>query len=528
MSALPDPWGKSIAVETIRGVPFRMYTDRPRRIADLLAYADRWGARPYILQDDRALTYAELRGLVAGKARVLAALGVGRGDRVFLMGWNGPEWAVNFWACLRLGAVPVLTNAWWSAPELADGLDRLRPKLLLADRHAAPKAPAGQACGPWEMAPSADPDAPVGDDAPRDEEDPAFVIFTSGSEGKPKAVVMPQRALLANLQMLLHITRRLPHQVDETTGETSLHTGPLFHIGGGQTLMRALMVGDTLVMPGGRFDPGRLLDLIEKHRITRWSAVPTMVSRLLEHPDLPNRDVSSLHSVTLGGAPVHAELLRRIAEGLPAVHARIPTGYGLTENGGQATAASGADVAAAPGCCGKPLPLTELKFLPRDGMPDAEILIRAPTQMTGYVDTESPIDAEGWLHTGDLGRLDGNGQLWITGRCKDLIIRGGENIAPAAVERALMALPGISEAAVFGVPHPDLGEEVVAVVTAEGAPTPEQLQAQLRGHLASFAVPSRWWIRTDPLPVNQTGKVDKPALKAELRARSAPAEPVAS
>lgn len=516
MSALPDPWGRTTAIETIRGIPFRMYTDRPRRIEDLLRYADRWGSRPYIIQDDRHLAYGELPGLVAGKALVLADAGVGFGDRVFLMGWNGPEWAVNFWACQRLGAVPVLTNAWWTAAELADGIARLRPKLLLADRHALPKAPAGQACGSWELAPPAAPDVQPGDDAARDEEDPAVVIFTSGSEGKPKAVVMSHRALLANLQMLLHITRRLPHQVDEATGETALHTGPLFHIGGGQTLMRALMVGDMLVMPGGRFDPGKVLALIGQHRISRWSAVPTMVSRVLDHPDLSKHDVSTLRSVTLGGAPVHAELLRRIADGLPAVQARIPTGYGLTENGGQATAASGADVAAAPGCCGKPLPLTELRFLPRAGMPDAEILIRAPTQMTGYVDAESPIDAEGWLHTGDLGRLDENGQLWITGRCKDLIIRGGENIAPAAVERALMALPGVVEAAVFGVPHPDLGEEVMAVVVAEGDPAPDGLKAQLRGSLASFAVPSRWWIRREPLPVNQTGKVDKVALKAEL------------
>ena len=529
MSAPSARWGKAIAVETVRGAPFRMYTDRPHRIEDLLVFADRWGTRPYIIQEERALRYGELRGLVAGKAGTLAALGVGRGDRVFLMGWNGPEWAVNFWACLRLGAVPVLTNAWWSAAELADGIGRLGPKLLLADRHAVTKAPAGQACGPWELSPPADPDAPLPDDGPREEEDPAFVIFTSGSEGKPKAVVMPHRALLANLQMLLHITRRLPNQVDETTGEIALHTGPLFHIGGGQTLMRAMMVGDTLVMPAGRFDPGRMLELIETHRVTRWSAVPTMVSRLLEHPDLPKRDVSTLRSVTLGGAPVHAELLRRIAEGLPSVQARIPTGYGLTENGGQATAASGADVAAAPGCCGKPLPLTELKLVPRDGMPDAEILIRAPTQMTCYFGADaSPIDAEGWLHTGDLGRIDEGGQLWITGRCKDLIIRGGENIAPAAVERALMALPGVTEAAVFGVPHPDLGEEVMAVVVVEGSATAEDLQAGLRGSLASFAVPSRWWIRSEALPVNQTGKVDKVALKAELRARSAPAQAVAS
>jgi acyl-CoA synthetase (AMP-forming)/AMP-acid ligase II len=528
MSALPDPWGRTSAVERIRGVPFRMYTDRPRRIEDLLRYADRWGARPYIIQDARAITYAALPGLVAGKAMLLAGLGVGRDERVMLMGWNGPEWAVNFWACLRLGAVPVLANAWWSAPNLVDALDRLQPKLLLADRTAAAKAPPGQACGPWELAPPGNAAAPLGDGAPRDEEDAAFIIFTSGSEGRPKAVVMPHRALLANLQMLLHITRRLPHQVEDATGETALHTGPLFHIGGGQTLMRALMVGDTLVMPAGRFDAGKMLALIERHAVSRWSAVPTMVARLLDHPDLAQRDVSSLRSVTLGGAPVHAELLGRIAKGLPAVEARIPTGYGLTENGGQATAASGADVAAAPGCCGKPLPLTELKLVPRPGLPDAEILVRAPTQMTGYFGTEtSSIDAEGWLHTGDLGRIDENGQLWITGRSKELIIRGGENIAPAAVERALMALPCVAEAAVFGVPHPDLGEEVMAVVVAEGAPSAAALQAQLRGSLASFAVPSRWWIRVEPLPVNQTGKVDKVALKAELRERNVSAEAAA-
>ena len=534
MSVQPAVWGKAIAVETIRGIPYRMYTERPRRIEDLLGFADRWGARPYIIQGERAIAHGALRGLVAGKARALAEAGAGLGDRVFIMGWNGPEWAVNFWACLTLGAVPVLANAWWSAAELADALDRVAPRLTLADPAAAAKLPPGRASAAWELAPPADPDAaaPRADAeaaAPRDEEAPALVIFTSGSEGKPKVVVLSHRALLANLQMLLHITRRLPHQVHDAAGEIALHTGPLFHIGGGQTLMRTVMVGDTLVMPAGRFEPGRTLELIERHRISRWSAVPTMVSRLLDHPDLAWRDVRTLRALTMGGAPVHAELLRRVAAGLPGVQARVPTGYGLTENGGQATAASGEDVAAAPGCCGKPLPLTELKLVPRPGLPDAEILIRAPTQMSGYLGAESsPIDAEGWLLTGDLGRIDANGQLWITGRAKELIIRGGENIAPAAVERALMALPGIIEAAVFGMPHPDLGEEVMAVVVAEDAPAPAQLRALLQGSLASFALPSRWWIRREPLPVNQTGKVDKVTLRAEARAMMAPADAAAS
>ena len=152
-------------------------------------------------------------------------------------------------------------------------------------------------------------------------------------------------------------------------------------------------------------------------------------------------------------------------------------------------------------------------------MPDGEILLRSPTQMTGYYGLdESPIDREGWLHTGDLGRVDDDGHLWITGRRKDMIIRGGENIAPAAVERALMDIPGVTEAVVFGVPHADLGEEVMAVVVVEGETSPDRLQEQLRTSLASFAVPSRWSLRRETLPMNLTGKVDKAALKAEARA----------
>ena len=157
-------------------------------------------------------------------------------------------------------------------------------------------------------------------------------------------------------------------------------------------------------------------------------------------------------------------------------------------------------------------------------MPDGEILLRSPTQMTGYYGVDqSPIDREGWLHTGDLGRLDDKGNLWITGRCKDMIIRGGENIAPVAVERALMTISGVNEAVVFGVPHADLGEEVMAVVVVDGDLTAQQLQEQLRGKVASFAVPSRWRLQKDPLPTNHTGKVDKTAISATgpRRARAA-------
>jgi acyl-CoA synthetase (AMP-forming)/AMP-acid ligase II len=160
-------------------------------------------------------------------------------------------------------------------------------------------------------------------------------------------------------------------------------------------------------------------------------------------------------------------------------------------------------------------------------MPDGEILLRSPTQMTGYYGLDqSPIDKDGWLHTGDLGRLDDAGNLWITGRCKDMIIRGGENIAPVAVERALMTISGVNEAVVFGVPHADLGEEVMAVVVVEGGLTASRLQEQLRGKVASFSVPSRWRLQQDPLPTNHTGKVDKAAIRAQVRAELTPQQAV--
>jgi acyl-CoA synthetase (AMP-forming)/AMP-acid ligase II len=319
--------------------------------------------------------------------------------------------------------------------------------------------------------------------------------------------------------MTLHITRKLPHQLDGSSHDVTLITGPLFHVGQMQTLLRAAVVGDTLVLSGGRYDPAEVLELIERHKINRWPAVPTMVSRLLDHPDVSKRDLTSLRSISIGGAPVHAELMQRMRNSLPSVSPRVPTGYGLTENGGQATAASGSEKPELLGSTGRPLPCVEVKFLPHDGLPDGEILLRSPTQMQGYFGLEeSPIDEDGWLHTGDLGRLDDHGCLWITGRCKDMIIRGGENIAPVAVERELMTIPGVVEAAVFGVPHADLGEEVMAVVVTDRDLTAEDLKGFIKSKVSSFAVPSRWRTQRDPLPTNPTGKVDKIALSAEFRA----------
>lgn len=513
-------WGGDIAREEIGGVPFEVYTQRPYRVESLLSYAKRWGDRPHIIQGERVVTFNELRSMSASKAQELSALGIKQGDHVLLLGWNSADWIANFWAALEVGAVPVLGNAWWSDSELLDALTLLRPAITLADARAQGRMPEGWRCGPWE--PASDwRDTPLSNEhlfASDDENAPAAVIFTSGTSGRAKAVVLSHRALLAGLQKLLHVTRRMPHQIDESFTDVGLHTGPLFHIGGIQTLLRAVTVGGTLIMPSAKFDPGEALELIERYQVSRWSAVPTMISRLLEHPDVHKRDLSSLRSLTLGGAPVYSELLKRVRDGLPGVQPRIATGYGLSENGGQATAASGKETIERPGASGRALPCVEVKIAARPGFPDGEILIRAPTQMSGYYGSEeSPIDQNGWLHTGDLGYLDDDGYLWITGRCKDVIIRGGENISPVAVEEALGEIPGVAEAAVFGVPHPDLGEEVMAVVVVSGVLTAEQIQQSLKQKIASFSVPSRWRIQSTPLPTNPSGKVDKPLLIQQER-----------
>ena len=176
-------WGDQIAVEVVNGVPYRMYTERPRRVEDLLAFAGRWDTRPHIIQGDRIVTFDEMQKAVLAKVAELSGLGVKRGEHVFILGWNSPEWVVNFWACLCVGAVPVLANTWWSAAEVTKGLAVLEPVLTLADGPAAAKMPAGSRCGRWAVTPEHKPDTDTTSESKSDEEETAVIIFTSGTSG---------------------------------------------------------------------------------------------------------------------------------------------------------------------------------------------------------------------------------------------------------------------------------------------------------------------------------------------------------
>lgn len=514
-------WGTDITNLDVDGRVYRIYEQRPRRLTEVLELSSRWGDRPYIVQGNRVLSFGEFLAAVERRRRDLLIRGVRPGDRIAVLGWNSPEWIINFWAVTAVRGVAVLMNAWWSRTELNEALRTTDPALVLAEEKLRSKVEGEYMLAPWSDPNDPEDAASLGETVEEgDENDEAVVIFTSGTSGSPKAVVLSNRALLAGLQMLLHITRRLPHQVDSDVGEAALHTGPMFHVGGVQTLLRAVCVGDTLVMPEGKFDPAEALRLIEMWHVRRWSAVPTMLTRVVEHPDAQTRDVSTLRSLTVGGAAAHPELLERIRTGLTGVKPRIATGFGLTENGGQAVAASGKDTVAKPGSTGRALPCVEIRIAEAPEGTDGEIQLRSPTQMSRYLGASAdPIDNEGWLSTGDLGKLDDEGYLWITGRSKDMIIRGGENVAPAAIERALLQLPEIDDAVVFGIPDTDLGETVAAVVVTNSDLDYGDVRNQLYGVLASFAIPQYWLSQSEPFQENHAGKVERATVIDSARLR---------
>jgi long-chain acyl-CoA synthetase len=504
-------WGTDIVEGRVNGHPCRMYAERPRAMSELLTDAERWGDRPFLVQGERRLTGVQHTQAVARVADALRRLGLGRGDRVLLQGFNHIEWLVAFWAIHCVGATAVLANAWWSAEETAYALELVQPALVVAEQQSS--------SGPQHLL-FGDLRAIVDDDRtavlkidPVNEEAPAVVIFSSGTTGKAKGVVMSHRSVIANIHSLMRMTGRLPSALDAShAGTVSLVTMPLFHLGGMQISIMTMLSGGKVVFPQGRFDPEQVLRLIQDEKVRAWGSVPTMVARVIQHERFADYDVGSVSSVQMGGAAIPHELRALVQNSFPNCRQRVGSMYGLTEAGGVLAAGSGRDIEGRPGCVGRALPSVEIRIANGDAKGVGEIMARTPTAVSGYLGETTPItDAEGWIASGDLGRLDEDGLLYVVGRSKDIIIRGGENVASLHVERCLRTHPDVVEVAVVPLPHPDLGEEVgAAVVLRAGAvPSVDGLRTHAALQLAKFEIPSRWWLRFEPLPTNATGKVVK-------------------
>jgi len=434
--------------------------------------------------------------------------------------------------------VAVGLNGWWVRDEILSGLEDCDPSVLIADRRrlerikdASISVPVVEIESQFDALWNRYPDATLSHE-PLHEDDPASILYTSGTTGGAKGAVHSHRNIiaLAGLQFFhgLRVAMSTPAvESDEAPPSTVLLVNtPLFHASGLYTsAVTMLMGGTTTVWMSGRFDPVRVMETIQRERVTNWGPMGTMAHRVVFHPEVEKYDLSSLRGIGSGGAPTPPELLERIREVFPQASTGLGLGYGLTECTALATLIFGEELESHPGSAGRPLPTVEIEIRDAQGksLPEGcegEICIRSPLVMLEYwrrpeATAETLLDG-GWLLTGDWGRME-KGFLYINSRKRDLILRGAENIYPVEIEHRLAAHPDVHEAAVVGVDHPELGQEVKALVVPEEGATldAEVLSRWVAVTLAYFKVPSDWEFRQEPLPRNAAGKVMKHVLLGE-------------
>ncbi len=469
--------------------------------------------------DDNVLTFAALDGASAHVAGLLAAKGVGPGDRVGIMLPNVPYFPVVYYGILRLGAVVVPMNVLLKGRETAFYLKDPEAKAVFAwsdfAEHARTGASeAGAECievKPGEFEQLVGEADALTDVASRGDDDTAVILYTSGTTGTPKGAELTHGNLTRNVEACIGLFSPQP-------GDVVLGCLPLFHSFGQTCAMNtAIATGATMsLIP--RFEPGKALEMFGRDDVTIFMGVPTMYGALLNDPGADAADTSKLRLCASGGASLPVELMRAFEEKFGC---KILEGYGLSETSPVASF-NHPDKERKPGSIGTPVEGVEMKVVDDDGK-DAgagevgEIVIRGHNVMKGYWNradaTAESIDADGWFKTGDMAKIDEDGYFFIVDRKKDLIIRGGYNVYPREIEEVLYEHPDVLEAAVVAVPHDELGEEVgAAVALKEGADvTPEDLQSYVKDQVAAYKYPRKVWLVKD-LPKGPTGKI----LKREI------------
>ncbi|MFI6047081.1 class I adenylate-forming enzyme family protein [Nocardia sp. NPDC051321] len=534
VARLTGPGGRfEMVVEDVLGAQVPVFRQRGKSLGAVLAASITWGDRDYLVTEDRRMSFTEHAAAVGALARALRdRYGIEKGDRVGILAANTAEWVMTFWAAQCLGAIAVGYNAWWTPREIAYGVEHTKPAVLVVDAKRAALVAELDIRVPVltmehdlpalssEFASGAMPLTEI------EEDDPAVVLYTSGTSGRPKGAVHSHRNLLAVIgyhQFNDALAAEFAGASEPPSGRRFLLTSPLFHIASLHNLVvPRLVTGDTSVLYQGSYDADRVLRLIERERITNWGAMPTMATRLLER-ELSRYDLSSLASFSLNSAPSSAALQHQLREQLPVAKTALVTSYGLTECSTAATLASPAELAAFPDTVGRPVIGVTVQI--RDSAGNAvadgtagEICVRSQYVMLGYWDDEAAtaaaITADRWLRTGDIGVLT-DGRLRLSGRRSDLILRGGENVYPTEIEQCLEEHPAVRECAVIGVPHPDLGQQVAALVVVDNASatTEEELRAFAAERIAYYKVPARWRLTSTALPRNATGKVVRTGIE---------------
>jgi long-chain acyl-CoA synthetase len=517
-------WGRNIEEKSVGSYRIKILHPRPGHLACILAEAQKWGEREFIVFDHRRISYKQFLSATGRAADRLRSAGIAAGDVVLLEGANSPEWMLIFWGLVRVGAVVAQGNAWWSADETAAAVGMLNTRCVVADekRRSLLRGLAERltvlALEEFEVCFDMNPEDASLAIPSGDEERPAVLIFTSGTTGKPKAAILSHRAVIACLHNIYAHRGRLPGEMTPADPQMSLFCcNPLFHVGGVLLQSQTLLSGHRLVLLKGRASGETMINVIERERVNLWSTVPTLLSRVIEQAQALGTTLPSVVGISASGSMVSPDLMERAATVFPSARNNPGSTYGMTEAGGSVTMIGGSDYLAHPSSAGRPFATCELHIAAPSPSGEGEILIRTPSAMTAYWGHADPIiDEEGWIHSGDLGRIDSDGYLYVTGRTKDIIIRGGENVSASVVEQRLCEHPAVLEVAVVGLPHADLGEEVGAAVVLrrEATITAQELASFVGSRLAYFQVPSRWWLRDEPLPHNAAGKVTKHLLRA--------------
>jgi len=530
----------------VRGHDQRVFANAPGSLRDLFAGLAAKGDDPFLVYEDERLSFTDVsQAIGAAGALLVDRYGVQPGDRVAIAMRNYPEWIIAFAAVTSIGAISVSFNSWWVEDEVTYALEDSMPVVLIADEPRMRTSLAGAAKtgtkvvvvrddgelpdGVDRWSEVLDPSAPLPDLAIDTDQD-ATILYTSGTTGRPKGAVSTHRAVVSAVMAFAcraTVDGMRGSKADEFAADLDkprasfILAVPLFHVTGCVAVMLSCVIGGMKLVIMHKWDAERALELIEREKIAAFVGVPTQSWDLVHHPKREDYDTSSLRRITGGGAPAPPALVEQVSSSFKSGDPGL--GYGMTETNAYGAQIAGADYLTHPTSTGRVVPVAQMeirdhhrKVLPSGKTGD--IWFTGPNLFRGYwtrPEATAEVLVEGWLSTGDIGRLDEEGFLYIEDRAKDMILRAGENVYGAEVEAAIYEHPSVYEAAVFGIPHDRLGEEVaVAIYPKPGhSVNPAELVEFLKEHLAGFKIPTHVVITEDPLPRNAAGKF----LKRELR-----------
>ena len=535
-----------VVEELVDGRPTRVFSHAPATLVQMLAGARGDDSEFLVYEDERWTFDRTMRNADALAHTLVHTYGINKGDRVGIAMRNLPEWIVSFAAILSIGAVSVSLNAWWTEAELDYAIEDSGLSLLIADpeRIERAHAPAHSRGVPMIVVrgDQLDPNPtgvarydevvelgnplPVVEVAPGDD---ATILYTSGTTGFPKGAVSTHRAIVNALMGFWCNTT----VQGVRKGEDLIGTGgafppcfilivPLFHVTGCVPVMLSCFGMKLKLVMMHRWDPENALRLIESERVTTFVGVPTQSWDLLESPAFSKYDTSSLASIGGGGAPAPAKLVNRVEKGFKRGRPNI--GYGMTETNGFGPGHTGDDYVNHPNSTGRArISIMDIEIRDEDGNPvptgtRGQIWMRSAAVIRCYwnkPEATAETIVDGWLASGDLGRIDDEGFLYIEDRAKDMVLRAGENVYCAEVESAIYEHGDVYEAAVFGVPHERLGEEVACVILRQPGTDldADELKDFLAESLAPFKIPSRIAFTDEPLPRNASGKILKRTLR---------------